>query len=138
MTELESWKIREREIKSWYSLEPLNVVLGVYNVPVSHGVGVGSEVIGQLAAKVHLEGDALPLVNHLVVALIFAVAQGVAVGVFTGVGSARGVLVVVGFGGGRGVPVDFMAVVVAGGRAKDHVAAVAAVVVARVDRDRAL
>ena len=41
-------------------LEHLDVVLGLVDVCVAHGVGEAREVVGQLAAVVHLEGLALP------------------------------------------------------------------------------
>ena len=41
-------------------LEHLDVVLGLVDVGVAHGVGEAREVVGQLAAVVHLEGRALP------------------------------------------------------------------------------
>ena len=41
-------------------LEHLDVVLGLVHVGVAHGVGEAREVVGELAAVVHLEGRALP------------------------------------------------------------------------------
>ena len=45
-------------------LEHLDVVLGLVHVGVAHGVGEAREVVGELAAVVHLEGRALPRRVH--------------------------------------------------------------------------
>ena len=44
-------------------LEMLNVVFGLVQVSVSHSIGEGGEVVGQLAAKVDLEWRALTLLT---------------------------------------------------------------------------
>ena len=86
-----------------HSLEPLDVVLGIDDVRVTHGVGEGGEVVGQLPAEVHLERDALPLL-HLGRTVIHAASEAVVPGL-------GGVVTLVGAGGG--VPV---ARVLLGGR----------------------